>query len=328
MKLSVDINPRTGGDIQVNSTIPCSYPSARTFTKGSTVTIVAQAADGYKFIGWDGDVSSSDNPISLEIDSATYITANFSNIIHTLSVQVNGGGSTSLLAGSYSYAEGEEVEIIANPDSGWRFDSWNGEVADPASAMTTVLVDSDKTVSAVFTPIMHSLSIEVNGNGTTSPEAGTCSHAEGTELDITATPKAGWQFDGWSGEVADPTSTTTTILIDTEKTVSASFSQIMHNFSIEVNGDGATSPEAGSYSHAEGTMINITATPEDGWRFDGWSGEVTNPTSTTTTVLIDSDKTVSAVFSEVMPYAKLIGIIAGAVGAGLATLFATRRKKS
>jgi len=243
-------------------------------------------------------------------------------------MEIAGNGSTSLLEGSYTYSEGEEIEIIANPANGWQFDGWIGEVTDPASMETTVVINSDKTVSASFSQIMHSLSIEVSGDGTTSPEAGTYSHAKGTELSITATPEAGWQFDGWSGEVADSTLTKTTVIIDSDKTVSASFSQIMHSLSIEVSGKGDTSLEAGSYSYAEGTMMNITATPEAGWRFDGWSGEVSNPTSATTTILIDADKTVSASFSEVMPYAKIIGIIAGAVGAGLATLFVTRRKKS
>jgi len=213
-------------------------------------------------------------------------------------MEIVGNGSTSLLEGSYTYSEGEEIKIIANPANGWQFDGWIGEVTDPASMETTVVINSDKTVSASFSQIMHSLSIEVSGKGATNPEAGTYSHAEGTELGITAIPEAGWQFDGWSDEVADSTLTKTTVSIDSDKTVSASFSQIMHSLSIEVSG------------------------------IDGWSGEVSNPTSATTTILIDADKTISASFSEVMPYAKIIGIIAGAVGAGLATLFATRRKKS
>jgi len=170
--------------------------------------------------------------------------------------------------------------------------------------------------------------MEIAGNGSTSLLEGSYTYSEGEEIEIIANPANGWQFDGWIGEVTDPASMETTVVINSDKTVSASFSQIMHSLSIEVSGKGDTSLEAGSYSYAEGTMMNITATPEAGWRFDGWSGEVSNPTSATTTILIDADKTVSASFSEVMPYAKIIGIIAGAVGAGLATLFVTRRKKS
>ena len=117
-------------------------------------------------------------------------------------------------------------------------------------------------------------------------------------------------------------------MIDGDKTVSASFSRIMHSLSISVNGNGSITPVAGVQTYAEGDTVQVIATSDTGWQFDSWSGGVSNPDSATTTVLIDGDKTIIANFSQAKPWGMIIGIIAAALGAGLGTLFATRRKKA
>jgi hypothetical protein len=328
VELSVDVTPHGGGTVEINGSPHSSYPVSRNFIKDTIIELKAQPVAGYEFVSWSGDLSGSKNPITIAVDSDKLITAIFSNITHPLIIQVNGHGSTNPVAGTYSYGEGNEVLVTATADSGWQFDSWSGEVSHPNLPATIVVITGDKTVTANFSQIMHSLTVEANGNGLVTPETGTHSYAEGTEVTITAIPDSCWRFDGWSGEVADHELATTTIIIDTDKTITANFSQIMHSLTIEANGNGLVSPETGTHSYAKGTDVTITATPDSGWRFDGWSGEVADPDSATTTVFINKDKTVTANFSQTRPSASIIGIIAGSVGAGLATYFATRRRKS
>jgi hypothetical protein len=52
-----------------------------------------------------------------------------------------------------------------------------------------------------------------------------------------------------------------------------------------------------SYSFFEGTEVVLTATPEVGWSFGGWSGACTNA-SETCTVSMDADKSVGATFTK------------------------------
>ena len=59
----------------------------------------------------------------------------------------------------------------------------------------------------------------VSGNGTVTPPEGDHSYVEGATVNITAVPDAGWQFDNWTGDVAESGSENTTVTMDSDKTV-------------------------------------------------------------------------------------------------------------
>jgi uncharacterized repeat protein (TIGR02543 family) len=253
-KINLNVTPEEGGDVAIDGTIRRSFPVDRTFEEGSVVQLKAQPLSGYEFVGWSGDIESSENPVEVNMEFHMAVVANFAIVQHDLTVDINGQGATAPKIGTHPYDLGTTVSLRATPDQGWQFDGWDGKVADPASATTIIVIDSDKDITANFSQIMHSLSTRINGSGTITPPLDDQSYAEGSEISITATPDKGWQFDGWEGDVADPTAATTTLIVD-------------------------------------------------------------------------SDKSVTANFSPARPKAVIIGIIAGAVGAGLAAFFIPRRKK-
>jgi len=41
---------------------------------------------------------------------------------------------------------------------------------------------------------------------------------------------------------------------------------------IATSGQGTTNPGAGTYTYEAGTPLTVTATPDTGWKFDGWTG--------------------------------------------------------
>lgn len=51
------------------------------FKKGSTVTLTAKADEGYRFEGWSGAVTSSDETITVNTDRAQTLTAKFTKIV-------------------------------------------------------------------------------------------------------------------------------------------------------------------------------------------------------------------------------------------------------
>ena len=110
--------------------------------KDEVVAIAATANSGYRFVSWTGAVSDpAAASTSVTVDADKTVTANFEAVpVYTLTVGANPaeGGSISPPAGDPSYNEGEVVAITATANSGYRFVSWSGEVADPAAATTTL----------------------------------------------------------------------------------------------------------------------------------------------------------------------------------------------
>jgi ribosomal protein L21E len=203
---------------------------ARIYDAGTVVNITANPSSDWKFDSWSGDAAGTNTIVSIHMDGNKSVIANFSKITYILTMSVQGTGTTNPPAGARVYDAGTEVNITANPGTGWRFDSWSGDVAAPTSATTTVTMNSDKTVTANFSELPHNLTISVNGDGTTDPSPGTHTYAAGQVVNISAYPSSSWKFDSWSGDVAAPTSATTTVTMNSDKMVTANFSKASQDF--------------------------------------------------------------------------------------------------
>jgi hypothetical protein len=153
----------------------------------------------------------------------------------TLTIDVDGEGTTSPSVGDHTYDEGKVVTITATPRSGWKFDGWTGDiytVDDPDAARTTIVVDGDYDIIANFVELeKYTLTLDVDpeGGGTTSPSVGDHTYDEGTVVTITATPRSGWEFDSWIGDVDtidDVYAASTTITMDDNYDIIAEFVEI------------------------------------------------------------------------------------------------------
>jgi len=232
--LTVNVTPSGGGNLTVNGVTPSSYPNMTTWNCGDNVTLNATAAGNYSFVNWSGALGGNTTPTNITMDSAKNVTAHFAPL-RTLTMAVNGNGTTVPAAGNHTYGKGTVVNISANPDSGWQFVNWTtanmSEIANSTAQSTTVTVDANKTVTATFTQLpTYNLTMVVAGNGTVTPGSGT--YPEG-DMTINATGDFGWQFANWStadmAEIANATSAKTTLTLDKDKTVSANFAKRLMN---------------------------------------------------------------------------------------------------
>ena len=195
-----------------------------------------QATGGSVTMSWTASSASYWAIAAVPINPAP-----FSGTTWDLTMANDGNGTTTPAAGVHTYAEGNVVNITATPNVGYVFDSWTGDVADPNSASTTITVDADKTVTANFTAQTYDLTmaVDVSGGGTTTPAAGgPYVYGAGAVVDITATADSGYMFDYWTGDVADPNSASTTVTMDGDKTVTATFSEYVPS---PLTQDGAVS---------------------------------------------------------------------------------------
>ena len=88
------------------------------------------------------------------------------------------------------------------------------------------------TLTVVTTqPVKHTLTVNINpesaGSVTLDPLGGI--YNDGQLVSLTAYKASGYVFDFWTGDVADTTLTTTTVTMDTDKTVVANFAEDRDN---------------------------------------------------------------------------------------------------
>ncbi|MBI4286448.1 MAG: LamG domain-containing protein, partial [Chloroflexi bacterium] len=278
-------------------------PGDHSYDWGTDVTLTAIPDPGWEFQFWLGDVLYPDLATTTVIADAGQKSVGvvFQPIggseEYTLTMQTVGNGSTDPAVGSYpGYPPGAVVTITATPDPSWQFVNWTGDVDDPNANPSTVTMGPDKTAIANFSPIQYTLTMGVTGTGSTDPAVGNHVYDAGTVVTVTATPDPDWQFVNWTGDVADANANPTSVTMDADKTATANFSPIQYTLTMGVSGSGSTAPAVGSYTYNAGTTVNVTALPDPGWKFAGWSGNVADPTAADTAVLMDADKQVTANF--------------------------------
>ena len=104
-------------------------PAGGTYASGTVVTLTAEPANNWGFIGWSGDLDGSDNPETITMDSDKTVTATFDNNVYTLTVNIVGSGTvTRDPMPPYNVGDDTEVTLTANPAAGW--DSSGRQIGD------------------------------------------------------------------------------------------------------------------------------------------------------------------------------------------------------
>jgi len=273
-----------------------------TYLHDTVVVVEAVPEMGWRFDHWEGvDAGQeAENPLSIAMTADAEIQAVFVPIEYALAIEAEAGGTTSPTPGVYSYPSGALAVVAAMPEDGWQFDHWEGDVSgDPASFLQAVTMDGSKTLHAYFVQQLYTLTLAVEGSGQITPETGVYTYEYGTQVTAAATPADGWAFDHWAFDTsAEYSAPEITLMMDQDFTVTAVFVPVAFTLTVLTEGLGNTMPEPGSHGYGWNADISITATPEDGWRFDHWAGEsVEGSTDNPLSLVMNADKTVRAVFA-------------------------------
>jgi|GEM_PF-579776 len=268
-------------------------PDKGTYNHGETVTLQAVPAEGYNFVNWSGDLAGSANPATLVMDSNKTVAAAFAANTYTLQTNA-ANGSVTRTPDQASFTFGQTVTLTAVPATGYSFSGWSGD-ASGSTATVTITMNADKSVTAGFTANAYTLSVSAsNGSVTVSPIRATYAHGE--VVTLTAVPSVGYSFGSWSGD-ASGTATSTTVTMDSNKAVTAVFALNTYTLSVtSANGTVTKNPSLATYNH--GDTVALTAAPAEGYRFAGWSGDLTG-SSNPATLTMTSNKSVTAHFTAV-----------------------------
>ncbi|MBN1603672.1 MAG: InlB B-repeat-containing protein [Chitinispirillaceae bacterium] len=267
-------------------------PDTGNFLSGTEVEITATPQSGWIFSNWSGDVTGAANPIIVTMSTNKTIVAHFVQITHSLTTDTNGSGTIAPAFGTF--AENSPCTLTATPAAGWQFSNWSGDLTGTANP-AILNMDADKYVVAHFTQIIHALTSSVEGNGSVSPASGT--YPEGTTVEVTATAETGWHFSHWTGDITG-SENPVTVTMNAPVAVVAHFVQRFHTLTATAGPNGTVSPE--SEILPEGSTVTVTATADEGYVFDHWSGDASgnqNPLS----IVMDTDKNITASFVEYIP---------------------------
>jgi len=184
------------------------------------------------------------------------------------------------------YPEGTGVLLTATAAPGWAFQGWSGPCGGTGPCWIGMF--SPVNVHATFTPVMP-LTVSVSSGGSVHSVGpgincpGDCfeSYPIGAVVTLQAVPQTGWSFAGWGGGVCGglgPCSLT----MSAPRNVTASFVPASSLVQVTRSGSGTgtvTSSPPGINCGADcaevypaGTVVVLTATPQLGSTFAGWSG--------------------------------------------------------
>ena len=250
-----------------------------TYNVGTNVQLVASAVSGWTFTGWSGGVLTATRTVPVPATNITY-TANFTlNPIPpataTISV-VASPASGGTVSGGGTYPVGNSVALTATAKTGWVFTVWNDGVTNVTRSVT--VPSGGATYTATFQQQRATISVAASpASGGSVTGSGT--YPVGTNVQITASAVANWNFTSWNDGV-----TNATRLVPVAAggaTYTATFQQQLVLLSV-VASPVAGGTVSGGGRHPVGTSVPIAASAANLWNFTGWSDGESNATRTIT----------------------------------------------
>ncbi len=243
----VDFSGSISGNARLTSSpagMDCASDCVATFASGAnTVRITADPEPGWQIVEWTGACASiadflPDGRSECELSTATdqsfgVIAEQVSSA--TLEVEVGANGRVQSNPNgidcpgdcSESYAVGTTITLTAVPDSFFEFSGWSGACSGTGECQ--VAMDQEREVTAEFDLATPTLTVELTGSGSgrvISAPAGidcpdTCSAelSAGLNVELSAIPDAGSNFQHWTGACSGSDSCSVTM--DASVTVGA-----------------------------------------------------------------------------------------------------------
>jgi len=122
--------------------------------------------------------------------------------------------------------------------------------------------------------VQYDLTLNIVGQGSIDLSA-PGPYPDGNVVTLTAVPDPGWEFTGWGGALISQDDTNPASLVMSQnRWVQATFvesSSDTYTLTTATSGQGSIDLSS-SGPYEDGTIVTLTAVPDSGWLFSGWSG--------------------------------------------------------
>ena len=274
-QLSTSVEPSEAGTVT---------PSTAESEEGDSIQITANANEHWVFDRWSGDYSGTENPASILMDADKSVTALFEKRDYPLTIDIDGEGTVDervIQQKTTDYPHGTVVELTANPAEGWEFIEWGGDV-ESEEEVIEINIDGDTNVTVTFERMDYPLTITIEGEGEVEQEIisspKTTEYPFETVVELTAVPNEGWEFSSWEGAI-NSTENSVNYEMGTDNNITAIFERKEFTITVDKVGEGSVSQTLVSGTETDNgylfeSLVELSATPSEGWKFSNWSGDV------------------------------------------------------
>lgn len=194
----------------------------------------------------------------------------------TVSSDPIAGGTAT---GGGDFAQGSTVTVNAVPATGYAFSNWtetdNGPVVSTSASYQFVMAGNRVLIANFIAVPAGSFAVNLSANPVTGgTTTGAGSYNAGSTVVATAKPNTGFTFVDWT-ENGSRVSTSSSIqfTLTSNRTFVANFSAIpASQFAVVLSSNPvAGGTTSGSGAFAAGSSVTVTAAPNTGYTFTGWT---------------------------------------------------------
>ena len=300
------------------------------YEHGDPVSLSAPIIDGYKFIGWEEELTIISESMVLNFSASAdrHLVAKYERIEYKVQAYAYDDEMGSAGANAETYYYGETVELSATPEPGYKFVKWvdaEDEFVSDNPYYSFVIDDpympTEYVFKAHFELITYKLIATAVDDERVPYEHNDWGTIEGTgtlvpgEYEVTIVPSEAYEFLRWENMHKKVLSDEETLKINLESdtAIIAVVTPKIHQLIIEctagsesfggtITGDLVFDPFAGSGAQGinyikHGTQLLLSATPFEGYEFVNWTIEGAEiSTDATFTYTVTADVTLVANF--------------------------------
>ena len=267
-------------------------PSSGQKTPGTTVNLTATPATNYAFVRWDATGVTISNPTT-----ATNSFTMPSNVVTVKAIFKPIPATPVISPGTQTYTSAQDVTITcATSGATIKYYLGDTEPATPSTYSSTINISAStkltawsekdgvksSRVTATYTispsSSDHNIYVENDGHGTGTATPSNCSND--TEVQLSATPAGGYEFDCWTTEneirIINPRSSSEAYfsMIDQDVTVKANFKPVSPTekctITFDKNGGlGTMNPQ--QVNKGTATKLRKNTFTRNGYEFKNWN---------------------------------------------------------
>jgi hypothetical protein len=194
-----------------------------------------------------------------------YLDAGKTNLsIYTLTVYA-ANGTIEKIPNQTTYNHGATVQLVPNPNEGYHFTNWSGDVTTghETDNPLSVVMDQNRTITGNFAINIFTLTIN-SAHGTVQKIPDQLSYDYGTSVQLIPAAAVGYHFNNWTGDfpAGHNLDNPLTVIMNQDRTITADFAIITFTISSSVTGNGTITPSGDvNVNYGANQSFTISANP-------------------------------------------------------------------